>query len=205
VSADDRTWAPSNPIGEEAQKYTFPVGPSSTGTRETLSAQEEDSSVDELKLKGASSHGDPHSWNGNAGHVASFARLLSDYPHPRGQREIPAYEPVARRAWGALSDTQKAEAIDAAPHAPGKIWLGHWLDDARETGIFKILKRPAARPRVWVSEGTPQHAAWAEHYRSRGHRLPTTQHRVNGELQTGWMFDSEWPPGFEHVNRGGDA
>jgi hypothetical protein len=49
---------------------------------------------------------------------------------------------VARRAWRALSDAQKAEAINAAPHAPGKIWLGHWLDDARETGVFEILKQP---------------------------------------------------------------
>ena len=47
-------------------------------------------------------------------------------------------------------------------------------------GIFESLKQAAAGPRVWVSEGTPQHAAWTEHYRSRGRRLPTTQHRVDG-------------------------
>ncbi len=210
VSADDRTRASSNLNGEEAQKYTSPVGPSKTGTSETPTVQEEDSKVAELKPEGACSQSDPHPWNGNArgdsaGRAASFARLLNDYPHPRSQRENPAYEPVARRAWGALSDAQKAEAIDAAPHARGKIWLGHWLDDARETGIFEILKQPAAGPRVWVSEATPQHAAWTEHYRSRGHRLPTTQHRVNGELQTGWMFESEWPPDFNFVQRDGGA
>jgi hypothetical protein len=95
MSSEDRTWASSNPNGEEAQKYTSPVGPSKTGTWETPTAEEEDSDVDELKPEGACSQGDPHPWNGNArgysaGRAASFARLLSDYPHPRGQREKPA-------------------------------------------------------------------------------------------------------------------
>ena len=210
MSSEDRTWASSNSNGEEAQKYTSSVSPSKTGTWETPTAEEADSDVDELKPEGACSQADRHPWNGNArghsaGRAASFARLLSEYPHPRGQHENPAYEPMARRAWGALSDAQKAEAIDAAPHARGKIWLGHWLNDARETGIFEILKQPAAGPRVWVSAGTRQHAAWTEHYRCRGHRLPTTQHRVNGELQTGWMFESEWPPNFNFVQRDGGA
>jgi hypothetical protein len=210
MSSEDRTWASSNSNGEEAQKYTSSVSPSKTGTWETPTAEEADSDVDELKPEGACSQADRHPWNGNArghsaGRAASFARLLSEYPHPRRQRENPAYEPMARRAWGALSDAQKAEAIDAAPHAPGKIWLGHWLNDARETGIFEILKQPAARPRVWVSAGTRQHAAWTEHHRSRGQRLPTTQHRVNGEPQTGWMFESEWPPNFNSVQRDGGA
>jgi hypothetical protein len=112
---------------------------------------------------------------------------------------------MARRAWAALNNAQRAAAIDAAPHAPSKSWLGHWLDDARETGIFEILKRPATGLRVWVSEGTAQHAAWTEHYRSRGHRVPTTQHRIGGELRTGWMFESEWPPNFNFVQGDGRA
>jgi hypothetical protein len=169
-------------------------------------AQEDESDVDKLKPEGTYSQVDPDPSKGpSAGRAASFARLLSDYPHPRGQRKNPAYEPLARRAWAALSDAQRAEAIDAAPRAPGKIWLAHWLNDARETGIFEIVKQPAAGLRVWVSERTPQHTAWTEHYRSRGHGPPTTQHRVNGELQTGWWFESEWPPNFNFVQRDGGA
>jgi hypothetical protein len=207
ASAENRTWASSNLNAEEAWKYPSPVGPSKTGTWETPRAHEEESHVDELTPEG--SQADPHPWKANAqglsgGRAVSFARLLSDYPHPGEQRKHPAYEPVARRAWRALSDAQKAEAINAAPHAPGKIWVGHWLDDARETGIFDTVRQATVGPRVWVSEGTPQHAAWTEHYRFRG-RLPTTQHRIDGELRTGWMFESEWPPNFNFVQHDGRA
>ena len=66
------------------------------------------------------------------------------------------------------------------------------------------MRQATVGPRVWVSEGTPQHAAWTEHYRFRG-RLPTTQHRIDGELRTGWMFESEWPPNFNFVQRDGGA
>jgi hypothetical protein len=207
ASAENRTWASSNLNAEEPQKYSSPVGPSKIETWETSRAQEAESHVDELKPEG--SQADPHPWKANAqglsgGRAVSFARLLSDYPHPGEQRKHPAYEPVARRAWRALSDAQKAEAINAAPHAPGKIWVGHWLDDARETGIFDTVRQATVGPRVWVSEGTPQHAAWTEHYRFRG-RLPTTQHRIDGELRTGWMFESEWPPNFNFVQHDGRA
>jgi hypothetical protein len=210
TSYENRTQASSNLKGEEVHKYTSPVGPSKSGTWETPTAQEEEGDLDELRTEGICSQPDPGPWKGNPrGHraerAASFSRLLSDYPHPPGQRENPAYEPMARRAWAALCDAQRAEAIDAAPYAPGKIWLGHWLNDARETGIFDAVKQATAGPRVWVSEGTPQHSAWAEHYRSRGRRLPTTQHRIDGELRTGWMFESEWPPNFNFVQHDGRA
>src|SRR5262249_17923857 len=82
-------------------------------------------------------------------------------------------------------------------------WLGHWLNDARETGIFDMVKQAAAGPRVWVSEGTPQHAAWAEYYRSFGRPLLRTQRRIDGQLQTGWMFESERPPNFNFVQSEG--
>jgi hypothetical protein len=210
MSYENRTQASSNPNEEETQKYTSPVGPSKTATWETPTTQEEEGDLDELRTEGTCSRAELDSWKGNPrGHgaerAASFSRLLSDYPHPAGQREKPAYEPMARRAWAALSDAQRAEAIDAAPHAPGKTWLGHWLNDARETGIFDTVKQTTAGPRVWVSEGTPQHAAWAEYYRSRGCHLPRTQHRIAGELRTGWMFESEWPPNFNFVQPDGRA
>jgi hypothetical protein len=208
MSSESRTQVSSNLIGEEAQKYTSPVGPSETGTSETPTAQEEDSDVDELKPEGNCSQADPLPRNvrgRSPGGAASFARVMSVYPHPRGQRERAPYDPHALSAWRKLNDAQKAEATAAAPHAPGKIWLGHWLDNAREAGIFEIVKQPATGLRVWVSEGTPQHAAWTEHYRSRGLRLPTTQHRIDGELRTGWMFEREWPPNSNLVQHDGGA
>jgi len=208
MSSEDRTVASSNLIGEETQKYSSPVGPSKVGTRVTPRPQEEDSDVDKLTAASPCAQVDPDALKlAPLGHsrADAFARVLNSYPHPAGQREIPAYEPFARAAWRTLTDAQKAHAVEAAPRAPGKIWLGYWLKDGRETGVFDTLEQAAASPRVWISEGTPQHAAWTEHYRSLGRQLPTTQHRVNGELQTGWMFESEWPPNFNFVQRDGGA
>ena len=135
----------------------------------------------------------------------SFARLFDDYPHPRGAVEMPAYYPHARRAWNKLSNEQKQSAVQAAPDAPGDRWLGYWLEDGREMAKFKVAARSSARARVWVPEGTPEFEAWRENYRANGRHLPTVQHRVGGQLQTGWMFESEWPPNFNFVQRDGGA
>ena len=212
VSSSDRTGTSSNTYGGEAQKYTSPVGPSDARRRETPMAKEEESNFDQLNSGGGCSQSDtrPSATKANSpksgdGRAVSFAQVMRVYPHPRGQREYDAYEPAARLAWDALGDAQRAEALKAAPHAPGKSWLKHWLNDARETGIFEILNQPAAGLRVWISEGTPQHAAWTEHCRSRGRHVPTTQHRIDGELRTGWMFESEWPPNFNFVQSDGRA
>ena len=212
TSPDHRATASSNSREEGLKKDSSPVDPFDTSRRGTPVAKEEETNFDELNSGGGCSQDDPrpsatkaNSRNTGDDGAVAFAELMKVYPHPRGQRENPAYEPMARRAWGALSDAQKAEAIDAAPHAPGKIWLGHWLNDARETGIFEITEAalpPAARV------GLRRHAATCSMdraYRSRGRRLPTTQHRINGELRTGWMFESEWPPNFNFVQRDGGA
>lgn len=92
-----------------------------------------------------------------------------------------------------------------ASKAPGKDWLGHWLDGGRETGKFAIVEQDAVVPRVWAQKDTPQWAAWVDYYRANGRPPPTTQHRVNGELQTGWMFASEWPPGDDGAKSSGGA
>src|SRR5262249_26782869 len=145
TSPDHRATTSSNSKEEELKKDSSPLSPSGTGTWEMPTAQEEESDVDKLKPEGTCSRVDPDPSKGpSAGRAASFARLLSEYPHPRGQREKPAYEPLARRAWAKLNDAQRAGAIDGAPHAPGKIWLAHWINDARETGIFEIVKQPVA-------------------------------------------------------------
>jgi hypothetical protein len=208
MSSEERTVASSNLVEEEAQEYSSPVGPSRPPTLETPAEEEADGG--ELKHESTFAQADPGAMKATRqGHSAkqadAFARVLSAYPHPAGQRDNPAYEPFARKIWRTLTGAQKAEATDAAPHAPRKIWLGHWLKDGRETGAFETSKQPAAGPRVWVSTGTRQHAAWTEHYRSSGRRLPTTQHRIDGELRTGWMFESEWPPNFNFVQRDGGA
>jgi hypothetical protein len=131
----------------------------------------------------------------------SFACLVRDYPHPRGTHGVEhrAYYPHALRVWGQLTPEQKHEGVCAAPHAPGKIWLGHWLNSGRETGKFEIVEQPAVARRVWVRKDTPQWAAWV----ADGRRPLTTQRRDDGQLETGWMFESEWPPGVEAVERVG--
>jgi hypothetical protein len=128
-----------------------------------------------------------------------FTRLMRVYRHPRGGVDRPAYEPHARGFWGKLTPKQKHDAVCAAPYAPGKQWLGYWLDSGRETGKFEIVEQSAAAPRVWVRKDTPQWAAWV----ADGRCPLTTQHRVDGELETGWMFESEWPPNFNFVQRDG--
>jgi hypothetical protein len=130
----------------------------------------------------------------------SFARLVHDYPHPLGAHgvECPAYYPHAQGVWSKLTPNQKQDAVHAAPRAPGKIWLGRWLNNGRETGKFEIVEHSAAQ-RVWVRKDTPQWAAWV----SAGRRPLTTQHRVDGELETGWMFETEWPPDVGNVERVG--
>jgi hypothetical protein len=131
----------------------------------------------------------------------SFACLVRDYPHPPGAHGVghPAYYPHARGVWGKLTTEQKQAALRSAAHAPGKEWLGHWLNGARETGKFEITEQRAVAPRVWVRKDTPQWAAWV----ADGWRPLTTQHRVDGELETGWMLETEWPPGVGNVERVG--
>jgi hypothetical protein len=210
ASPNHRATASSNSREEKLEKDSSPVGPSKTRICEAPIVQEEGSDFEDLKPDGITSQADPQLSEGNAqansaGPAASFARLLNDYPHPLGQRDNPAYEPFARGAWRALSDGEKALAMDAAPRASGQIWLGCWLRDGHETGVFATVKEAAAAARVWISEGTPQHAAWIEHYRSLGRRLPTTQHRIDGELRNGWMCESEWPPNVKFTPRDGGA
>ena len=118
--------------------------------------------------------------------------------------EIPAYYPHARKAWNKLSNEQKQSAQLTVQKASGERWLGYWLDDGRETGEFRVA-RDTDGARVWLREGTPEFEAWRENYRANGRRLPTIQHRVGGQLQTGWMFESEWPPNFNFVQRDGRA
>jgi hypothetical protein len=133
----------------------------------------------------------------------SFELLMRDYPHPPGDHglEHQAYRPHARTAWRKLTSQQKQEAARAAPSASGKDWLGHWLNSGSETGKFENVEQCAVTSRVWVRKETPQWAAWEDHHRANGRHPPTTQHRVNGELQSGWMFTSEWPPDSRNTER----
>jgi DNA-binding MarR family transcriptional regulator len=127
---------------------------------------------------------------------ANFTILMRLYRHPAGQRQQhAAYEPHALAKWRALSAAEKVDAVRAAPKAPGNVWVGHWLDRGRETGSFEVVERQPAAHRVWVREGTPQWKAWEEY--SHGRRLQKTQHKIEGELQTGWLFEGKWPPGSQ--------
>ena len=195
TSPNHRASASSNSIEEELKKDSSPVGRSDAA--QATQRQAEGGALDGMQNtagEAAASASQP-----------SFARLFDDYPHPRGAVEMPAYYPHARRAWNKLSNEQKQSAVQAAPDAPGDRWLGYWLEDGREMAKFKVAARSAARARVWVPEGTPEFEAWRENYRANGRHLPTVQHRVGGQLQTGWMFESEWPPNFNFVQRDGRA
>jgi hypothetical protein len=133
--------------------------------------------------------------------ACSFGRLLRDYPHPPGPHglEHGAYRGHARGVWNKLTIEQRQASVRAAGSAPGKDWLGHWLDEGRETGNFEVMKQRIPESRVWVRQGTPAWEAWEECYGANGRRVQTTQHRIDGELQTGWFFESEWPPGYEEL------
>jgi hypothetical protein len=184
---------------------------SSTGEPE--SAPTPDSSTTSTEKPGPHDEPDLRAEPDNTGQAGapvvefSFARLTSDYPHPPGGHGIEheAYRGHARNAWNILTPAQKHDAERAAPNAPGKEWLGHWLNDGRETGKFEIVERRAGVPRLWVRKDTPQWAAWVKDYGAKGRRPPTTQHRVDGELQTGWWFASEWPPNLENPECVGGA
>jgi hypothetical protein len=198
ASSDHRARAPSNSKKEEAKKDSSPVSSCKVGPAAQIGPQVEGELFDCDEIQD-----EPNA----ASRVVeiSFARLLRDYPHPPSSQEHRAYRPHARTAWSKLTPAQKASAVRAATNAPGKEWLGHWLDSGRETGKFEVVEQCAVVARMWVRHGTPQWAAWVKHYGANGRQPPTTQHRVNGELQTGWMFESEWPPGFEHVDVDGGS
>jgi hypothetical protein len=196
TSANHRTAASSNSREEELKKDSSPVGPSGAGHATRRPA--EGDVFDRMQNTTGEAVASPAS-------KPSFARLFDDYPHPPGAVEIPAYHPHARRAWNKLSTEQKQSAQLTAQKALGKRWLGYWLDDGRETGKFKVAAQHTGEARVWVREGTPEFEAWREDYRASGRRLPTSQNRVGGQLQTGWWFESEWPPNSNFVQRDGRA
>ena len=197
TSPNHRATASSNSREEELKKYSSPVGPS--GAAQATQRQAEGVALDRMQTTtGEATPSAPAS-------PPSFARLFDDYPHPPGAVNIPAHYAHARKAWNKLSSEQKQCAQLTAEKALGERWLGYWLDDGRETGEFRVAARHTDGARVWVREGTPEFEAWRENYRANDRRLPTMQHRVGGQLQTGWMFESEWPPNFNFVQRdGGD-
>jgi hypothetical protein len=219
TSAEDRTSAspahgvsaPSNFIREEGKKDPSPVGPSTSDAVAPRAAPTEE----EIKTYTGTVNGAefPHPNQGattspprtaetasDSPIEANFTILMRLYPHPADQRQQrEAYEPHALAKWRALSAAEKVDAVRAAPKAPGNVWVGHWLDRARERGNFEVVDRHAATHRVWVREGTPQWEAWEDNYRANGRRPPKTQHMTGGEQQTGWMFETEWPPLVEQA------
>ena len=225
ASSDQGTQAPSNSCEEESKKDSSSVGPSASASTDPSPPSEvEEIDLEEIEIgaSAASQQAQSRSSTCRPSGVKldedtqpsskvvnfGFARLMSDYPHPPGQLERGAYEPHARRACAELSPAQVAEATRAARQAPGKKWLGHWLNDGRETGKFEVLEEPVAvvgAPQVWVAQDTPQWAAWVEQDRANGRCRPKTQYCVQGEMQTGWWFESEWPSGAKGAKCSGEA
>jgi len=178
-----RVSAPSNSNGDEGKKDSSPVDPSTSEavTPETVTVEEQ------VKVDLDRSN--------EAG--ISFAHLMRAYPHPPGSLDQPAYCPSARKIWNRLTGEQQQAAAQAASKAPGKQWLKYWLLDGLDTGVFEVVERQPTSPRVWVREGTPQWKAWENYQRANERRSIKTQRMIGGEWQTGWLFESEWPPAVE--------
>jgi hypothetical protein len=134
-------------------------------------------------------------------HKPAFSDFMQAYPHPRGFVDRGGYRPSARTSWDSLSLEQKQAAMLAAPNAPGTEWPHHWLDDGRVTGTFEIVEQRAdLLSWVWVPEGTPESAAWDAYFRAAGKpNRAMTDRQVNGRMQIGRWFKSQWPPGHEQV------
>jgi DNA-binding MarR family transcriptional regulator len=213
VPSQERANVPSNFKGGEERKDSSPVDPSTASVTTAATPMTEEIKSDIGAVNGAerlpdgikaplpsiNKHDPPSAIgppNGSAIEI-NFARLMRIYPHPAGERQRKAYEPHALGRWHGLSAAEKVDAVRAAAKATGNVWVGHWLDRGRETGNFEIVERQPAVHRVWVREGTPQWSAWEDHRRPNGQRPMETQRMVGGELQTGWMFECEWPPAVE--------
>jgi DNA-binding MarR family transcriptional regulator len=211
VPSQERASVPSNFNRDEGRKDSSPVGPSTSDAVAPRAAPTEE----EIKTYTGTVNGAefPHPNQGAATSPprtaetasdspieANFTILMRLYPHPADQRQQrEAYEPHALAKWRALSAAEKVDAVRAAPKAPGNVWVGHWLDRGSERGNFEVVDRHAATHRVWVREGTQQWTAWEDHRRANGQRPLKTQRKVEGEPQTGWMFETEWPPVAEQA------
>jgi hypothetical protein len=210
TSSDERASVSSNLKGEEVQDSS-PVAPSAAEAVESAPKEEEIKSgrgavngadrpsrgitpPDLPTLEKLETSASIVGATSGSAIDASFAELMRLYPHPAGQRQRSAYVPHALARWRTLSDAEKGEAARAAPTAPGNVWVGHWLDRGRESGNFEVVELQHAADRVWVPVGTPQWKAWEEYYRAKGRRPQTVHRHVGSELQTGWMFETEWPP-----------
>ena len=203
VPSQERASVPSNFKGDEGRKDSSPLAPSTSDAVAPRAAPVEEETKTRLgAVNGAEfpnhsvTPSDPTGPLSTAATAsdspieANFTILMRLYQHPAGQRQQhAAYEPHALAKWRALSAAEKVDAVGAAPKAPGNVWVGHWLDRGRETGIFEVADRQPAPHRVWVREGTPQFKAWMERYRADRRRPQTTQRMIGGELQTGWMFE----------------
>jgi hypothetical protein len=190
----------AEPGGETLRENISPT-PYPAPTRKPPQREEEAFHFQEAARPGDQLPGNPHlqdherdQQGGPPFLEIAFARLIRDYPHPPGSLDHAAYRPSARKAWNRLTSEQQQAAAQAASKAPGKEWLSCWLNDGREIGNFEIVARQPATRRVWVRQGTPQFKAWMERYRANGRRPQTTRRMIGGELQIGWMFETEWPP-----------
>jgi uncharacterized protein YdaU (DUF1376 family) len=75
-------------------------------------------------------------------------------------------------------------------HATGQDITGHNKTNKKEEGLGEERSGASLNGMVFVLSGTPPWEAWKKHLG----RFPREQdHRVNGRLQRGSWFPSEWP------------
>lgn len=123
--------------------------------------------------------------------------------HKRCESELQVQDRRMRR----LSDRGKKAAaarynkykeLDASGmhvHATGQDITGHNRTNKKnkkEEGLGEERSGASLNGRVFVLSDTPPYEAWKKHLG----RFPRQHdHRVNGRLQRGSWFSSEWPPG----------
>ena len=72
-------------------------------------------------------------------------------------------------------------------HATGQDITGHNRTNKKEEGLGEG-RSGEGNGKVFIAIDTPQWKAWR-----KLKRWPQTDHRVDGRLQRGWFFPTEWP------------
>ena len=72
-------------------------------------------------------------------------------------------------------------------HATGQDITGHNRTNKKEEGLGEG-RNGEGNGKVFIAIDTPQWKAWR-----KLKRWPQTDHRVDGRLQRGWFFPTEWP------------
>lgn len=113
---------------------------------------------------------------------------------------------AAQRAWNGLSEEDKRQAIEAAPHFVAEVRRverklcapATFLRERRWEGF--ALKRDSAAPRdrrseFWIARGTAEYSAWITRARAQKRTIPERQSSADGSF--GFWRRTKFPPGHQ--------